>query len=101
MTVYVYAIDGRNGILGWDNTLSLSQGGKKLGHMQKRVSARVGPAGGVPDAEGRQKRKRGASSRACLKSERGDGFLMPAIAAIGRRARDRNNARRRTLLDTQ
>ena len=24
-------------------SLSLSQGGKKLGHMQKRVSARVGP----------------------------------------------------------
>jgi len=98
MAVYVYAINRRNGILGWDNMLSLSQGGKKLGHMQKRVSARVGPAGGVPDAEGRQKRKRGAS---CLKSERGDGFLMPAIAAIGRRARDKNNARRRTLLDTQ
>ena len=68
--------------------LSLSQGGKKLGHMQKRVSAREGPASGVPDAEGRQKRKRGASF-----FERGDGFLMPAPPAIGHPARDRGNGR--------
>ena len=32
-------------ITGICSLLSLSQGGKKLGHMQKRVSARVEPLG--------------------------------------------------------
>ena len=43
--------------------------------MQKRVSARVGPVGGVPDAEGRQKHRVEASEAHRPEEERGDGFL--------------------------
>lgn len=73
--------------------LSLSQGGKKLGHMQKHVSARVGPLGGEGDAEGGQKRRSAeAAKRRIVRFERGDAFSMASIASNWPRTRDRMDA---------
>ena len=60
MAVDEYVVNRRNGNPGWDDVLlSPSQGGKKSGHMQKRVRGGRGRAGGAADAEGRQETRQG------------------------------------------